>query len=291
MEPHDRAGDRFHAISTDTEPPAIVAPPTAMNMQINRFNNTQMEPAPAPRIPVQARAPGRPLDQTSRRDNSSLVPTASIDAQAGVREGLNPRRASLGQRMPKAVRAPGTQQRYVPLRRSRGGKTEKKEVHEEDSAFLAPVRDALDLLSEDCGRDSQEELEAQLERFFEPLQRYNVLFEALQQLENEDIPARKKNFMRRALNSMMSRLMEKNPHEMRKALQETDELANAVDTMAEDIPTSVRDLRFLIGAKSKGNSDVPLTPLVMLKALIKNFGADKCLGAMNGLRSRMMEGF
>lgn len=125
----------------------------------------------------------------------------------------------------------------------------------------------------------------------EPLQQYHVLFEAFHALENEDLPPRKKKAMRRTLDGMMSELVQKHPHELRKALQESDELVSAVDAMSEDMPTSVRDLRFLIGAKARGNMDTPLTPLTMLKALIRNFGADKCVQAMGTLRSRMMSGF
>ncbi len=261
-------------------------------MQINRYDPSQLEQMVVPKAPPQARLQGRGLHHASGREQFDLTSTDAINGQAGVRDGLAFRGRSLIQRMAVPVRAQG--QRYVPLRRSRGGKAEKKEEHEEDSAFLAPIQDALYLLSEDSERDMrerQEELEAQLERYFEPFQRYHVLFEALEQLEHKDMPLREKKAVRRALTGMMSRLVEKYPHEVRKALQETDELACAVDSMSDEMPTSLYGMRFLIGAKAKGNIDTPLTPLTMLKALIKNFGADKCVQAMSGLRSRMMSGF
>lgn len=277
----------FAAIETAMEPVREAAPPMAM--KVNQFDSSQLEQMVAPKMLLPSKPQGRQLNHIGGREHTDLTSTDAINSQAGVREGLSYRFRSLLQRMGVLARVQG--QRYVPLRRSRGGKAEKKEEHEEDSSFLAPIRDALDLLSEDSGRDRQEELEAQLARFFEPLQRYHVLFEALEQLEHEDMPSRKKNAVRRALNGMMSRLVEQHPHEVRKALQETDDITPTVEALSDEMPTSLYGMRFLIGAKAKGNVDTPLTPLTMLKALIKNFGAEKCVQAMTGLRSRMMSGF
>lgn len=263
--------------------------PTPMNMQINSFNNTPVEQVNAPRAQAQKPAMRQGAHAARGSEHVELTSTDSVNNQAGVRTGLRHTPRSLSQRRTVPVRTQG--QRYTSLRRSRGGKTDKTDEVDDDSTFLAPVNDTLDTLSEDSSQDAQEELEAQLERYFEPLQRYNIYYEALLQLELQEMAFKKKNALRRALNSLMSVLMERHSHEVRKALQASDDMLATIDAMGDDAPTSVRDLRFLIGAKSKGSIDTPLSPLTMLKALIKNFGSDKCVHAMSTLRSRMMSGF
>lgn len=247
-----------------------------------------MEQLALPPRPVlsQARMQPRQAHQTSGREHIEFVPTGSIDGQAGVRHGLQTRLTNLAHYVAVSMRLSG--QRYVPMRRSRGARTDRKDENEEESAFLEAVQDALDLLGEDSGRRNRDELEAQLERYFEPVQRLKVLVQALQKLENEDLPARQKTGISRALNGMITTLMKKHPHEIRAVLQETEEAGAKVDPMSEELQSSVR-LRLLIGAKDMGKFDTPLSPLTVLKALIKNFGAD-CLLAMRSLRSRMMSG-
>ncbi|WP_296555946.1 hypothetical protein [Pigmentiphaga sp.] len=210
-----------------------------------------------------------------------------MDNPAGVRHGLDRSRSSLGQR---AASTRSRNERQTSPSRSRGGKTRRKEESLQDAVFLDPAQDALDMLSLDDGEEGRGRLAAYLKQHFEPLQRYHVLFEALHALENLDLPPRKKKAMGRTVNSMMTALIDKFPHEVRKALQETDDLVPAVGAGPEHGPASVRDARFLIGAKKYGNVDTPLTPLTILKALIKNFGADNCVQAMETLRSRMMSG-
>jgi len=262
-----------------------------MDWKVNNGSDLQLEQMSAMRTQQQAKPAPRVLNQAGGREQIDVRASESIDSQAGVRT-VSVGKRTLLQRAGPLLRAG---QRYVPLRRSRtGGKaerTDKTEEPDEDSAFLAPVHDTLDWLAEDSGKESQEEMEAQLQRSFEPMQRYRLYFEALQMLDEKDLPARKKTLARRALNGLMSKLMEEHPQEMRRALQESDEMVATVAAMGDDLPTSVRDLRFFYGAKSKGNEDTPLTPLTMLKALIKNFGAERCLAAMMTLRSRIMSVF
>lgn len=240
--------------------------------------------------PQQVRQQAKQAHLASGREHIDLVPIASIDDQAGVRTDLQHAGVDLGHIAELAGRMIG--QRYVPVRRptrnARGASTERKELNDEESAFQDAVFDALEILGEDSGRRSRDQLESQLERYFEPVQRLKVLVQALQELDAEDVPARQKIATGRALNGLITALMKKHPHEIRAALQETEEAGVKVDPMQEELQSSTR-LRWLIGAKNMGRFDTPLSPLTVLKALIKNFGGD-CLLAMCTLRSRMMSG-
>jgi len=272
------------------EPVRVRRTPKAMNMKTSIQHGAelqQLEQLEAAGMAQQAKPTSRAAHQMQGHANIELKPKDAIDNQAGVREGLTPRKRVLAQRMAGIMRP---RKQYVSSRRSRGGRTERTEELDEETAFLEPVRDVLDDLSDDARRESQEALDRKMSPFFEPIQRYRLYFEALQLLDQRDMEVRKKTAARRALNGMMTRLMNEHPEEMRRALQEIEEMSAIVSEMAEDLPTSVRDLRFIYGAKSKGKEDTPLSPLTMLKALIKNFGADKCVAAMISLCSRMMSG-
>lgn len=251
-----------------------------------------MEPQLAPLPPRTGQAPARvhvkPAHQATGHEHIAFVPTGNIDGLAGVRQGLQPRLSELDQYAAVSMRLAG--QRYVPMRRARAPLTERKveQQEEEEGAFLEAVRDALDLLGEDSGSRNRDELEAQLARYFTPVQRLKVIVQSLQKLDSENRPERQKLAMGRALNGMITALMKKHPHEIRAVLHETEEAGGKLDPLSEPLQSSVR-LRMLIGAKDSGKFDIPLSPLTVLKALIKNFGGD-CVFAMCSLRSRMMSG-
>lgn len=235
-----------------------------------------------------ARAQHRQAQHTGAREHIAMVPTASIDGQAGVRQGVQPRAVNLAHYAAVATRLSG--QRYVARRQAQNDtRADRKALDDEEAAFQDAVHDALTLLGEDSGRRSREELESQLERHFEPVRQLKVLVQTLQTLESEDLPGRQKTGISRALNAMITGLMKKHPHEIRAVLQETEE-AGAVksDQVSEELQSSAR-LRLLIGAKDMGRFDTPLSPLTVLKALIRNFGPD-CLLGMHSLRTRMMSG-
>lgn len=245
----------------------------------------QLAPLPRP-LPAQPRIQSKITQLIDAGAHIDVVSTGSIDSQAGVRSGLPRRHTNLAHYAAVSMRLSG--QRYVPMRRARGGKLERKQDDEEEAAFLEAVEDAVALLAEDSGRSTRSELEAQLERYFEPVQRLKILVRAMQDVEHGDMPARQKASVARSLNAMVSTLMKKHPHEIRAVLQETEEAGATVDPLSEKLQSSVR-LRMLIGAKDMGKFDTPLSPLTILKALIRNFGPD-CLLAMRSLRSRMMSG-
>lgn len=259
-----------------------------MNMQINRFSNN---PADTPSVTKPLTSPVTRRLGVLNGTATELTPLDAIDAQAGVKEGLVYKKKSLHQRR---LAPPGAKlQNRSSVAKKQRVKTNDLEDPDEDEPQLFPVSDTLDLLREDSGRERRAEIEAMLSKHFDPIQRYNVLFDALQQVEAQSVSSHKKNSMKNALNEMMSDLIDHYPHDLRKALQETDDLVASLESMVGDeygrLP-STRELRLLIGAKSKGNFDAPLTPLIMLKAMIKNFGAENCMKATRSIRSRMMLG-
>lgn len=268
----------------------------AMNMQINRFSNNNALDTPAP-VRHHARHVSRQgVLSGTVTTATELTPLDAINVQAGVREGVHFKRRTLSQRATAPARPPRQAAKKETQKKTRLGANYQDDEDDDELLNMSPVEDTLDMLREDSGRDRQEEVEAMLAEHFQPMQRYNILHDALEKLEDQPVSKMKKNSLRNALNEMMSELMERHPHEMRRALQESDELVNSLEAMAgqdgdaRKLP-STRELRFLIGAKTRGNMDAPLSPLTMLKALIKNFGPDKCLNAMTSLRSRMMSGF
>jgi len=265
-----------------------------MNMHINRFNHNSPLETPAPvRSPV--RHGGRPsLLSGSVTSATELVPTDAVNAQAGVREGVHVKRHTLLQRMAAPPR-PLPSAARSPLQKRARLRSDDPDQRDDDLPSLTPVEDALNLLREDSGRERQQEVESMLKKYFKAPQRYQILHDALLQLDQQPVSVSHKLALKRALNEMMSTLMERHPHEMRRALQESDELVSSLEALAGAdgeavrLP-STRELRFLIGAQAKGTFDAPLTPLTMLKALIRNFGSDKCIQVMTSLRLRMMSG-
>ncbi|MGW8393195.1 hypothetical protein [Pseudoduganella sp. HUAS MS19] len=219
----------------------------------------------------------------------------AIDIEAGVKEELAFQSKALEQRrVPAAVRtAPRgslrdrTRSQQAGKAAQVGGPGHMNEAHDE----WHPVQRALEMLREDSSQEGRAAAEAMLTERFDMVQSYNALLEALREADQmEGMSAYKKRALKGALNEMMSDMMQRSPGDLRHTLQETEELHSAMESMAEEALPTTRELRFLIGGKAKGRVDVPLTPLAMLKALIRNFGAEHCVSAMESLRSRMMAG-
>ena len=237
---------------------------------------------PAPRAPHQnLRIQPRSAPAGQGREHIELVPLASIDGQAGVRPDKQGRLVNLAHYAAVTMRL--TRERYVPMRGSRGPRLERKEEDDEQAAFLEAVGESLEFLGNGGDKQRRDQLDKHLERYFDPVQRLKILVESLQQAESGDLPEHRKAGVSRSLNAMITILMKKHPHEIRAVLQETEG-----DPMSEELQSSVR-LRLLIGAKDLGKFDTPLSPLTVLKALIKNFGS-RCVLAMSSLRTRMMAG-
>ncbi len=279
------------------EPGKIASPHISMNMHINHFNSNILENyAPNRAQPKQLARHGVAVNADAHGPIELASPD-TINSQAGVREDVSYKTRTLMQRMTMPGNKRIQLKKRSPSKKSSGASKassftdEDVEDIDDEDKFLSLVSDTLEMLKENNGRDGQKEIEEMLSKEFDPLQHYHVLYEAIEKLENDVHFKGRKISLKNSLNAMMSNLMDKYPHELRRALQETDDLVGSIEAMSGDESgVSIRNLRFLIGAKKKGNFDSPLTPLIMLKALIKNFGKDKCVHAMNSLRSRMMSG-
>ncbi|WP_256081750.1 hypothetical protein [Massilia sp. YIM B04103] len=226
-----------------------------------------------------------------------LKPQEAIDAEAGMRD-LHYQKKSLAQRHsstgPRPAPRPQPRERPRAQQSGKAAQVQSKEENDDDERDdWQPVRRTLDLLRQDSSQDGRAAAEAMLGERFDPVQSYNALLEAARDVDGLDgLSAYKKKNLKGALNEMMSDMMQRSSGALRKALQETEDLHGALEVMADSEPLpSTREMRFLIGAKQKGNQDAPLTALTMLKALIRNFGAEHCMSAMDSLRSRMMTGF
>jgi hypothetical protein len=269
-----------------------------MNMKITPFDgldNVSPDPTlPRPHLRHGHRPGMDPLGNANTA--AELSPLDALEVLAGVQEGLAFSRKSLRQRLRTPVRAQSQQKPSTPTRKSKVRVGEKEQRDEDEEELFAPIEQTLDLLRNGADRERQAEVEAMLSRYFDPLQRYHVFYEALEQIEQNPQGGGKDRAIKKALAAMMNNLTERHPHELRRALQQSDEMVNSLEAMVGEEGVSAsgpstRELRFLIGAKSKGNFDAPLTPLTMLKALIRNFGPAKCEQALSSLRARMMAGF
>ncbi|WP_156401084.1 hypothetical protein [Duganella sp. Root1480D1] len=219
----------------------------------------------------------------------------AVDIEAGVKEELAFQNKTLEQRrVPVTVRTAPRGSLRDKSRSQHAGKA----AHvgslghlDEDHDEWHPVQRALEMLREDSSQQGRAAAEAMLAERFDMVQSYNALLEALREADLLDgLSAYRKRALKGTLNEMMSDMMQRSSGDLRHTLQETEELHGAIESMADDPLPTTRELRFLIGGKAKGRVDVPLTPLTMLKALIRNFGAEHCVSAMESLRSRMMAG-
>lgn len=219
----------------------------------------------------------------------------SVDIEAGVKEELAFLNKALEQRRVPATARTAPRGSFRDKSRSpqagRAAQVGSLGHLEEGHDEWHPVQRALDMLREDSSQQGRGAAEAMLAERFDMVQSYNALLEALREADQLDgLSAYKKRALKGALNEMMSDMMQRSSGDLRHTLQETEELHGAIESMAEEPLPTTRELRFLIGGKAKGRVDVPLTPLAMLKALIRNFGAEHCVSAMESLRSRMMAG-
>lgn len=247
-----------------------------------------------PDLPAHLGKPGMPVFPGASAA-LELKPLEAVDAEAGVRDlpfqnkGLEQRRVHTA-----AWQAPQRAPRRERSRNQAAGKAAqvaRPGQADDELADWHPVQSVLKLLREDSSQQGRAAAEAMLAERFDMVQSYNALLEALREADGLDgLSAYKKKSLQGALNEMMSDMMQRSSGQLRHTLQETEELHGALEAMSEEPLPTTQDLRSLIGGKAKGRVDVPLTPLAMLKALIRNFGAEHCVTAMESLRSRMMSG-
>lgn len=228
---------------------------------------------------------------------------ASFNQSAGISGGiLSQGRKTLGERL--AVPRPAV--------RGKKGTSEKEnsttdllDAGIDDDIFVSPTQapTKFDLANKRHGeqRDEEETARAyceEIEKEFEEkglgtLQRYVLLQRELVDIDKALMSDEKRDMLKISLRKMMTAVYERDPRELRSSLQASDE--PSVGAGARGLPiersvSSVRDLRFLYGANDSIATDTPLSPLTMLKALSKHFGAEYVVPAINELRSRMMTG-
>jgi hypothetical protein len=154
-----------------------------------------------------------------------------------------------------------------------------------------PIRDAATKTVSRLREKGRQGLEEELEGEYDPLQRYALLHNALTEVKEQDLPPKEKEELKDQLNGMMSDLMAKHRDQIRKGMKDQKEITAAVQAMAGGGSASLRELRFLYGAKGTGVFDSPLTPLAMAKALHERFGADNFNSGMASLRTKMSSEF
>jgi hypothetical protein len=219
---------------------------------------------------------------------------ARFNQSAGVFGMLGRIKRSLSERLSGNRNAKGKQRASD---KGSSGVSRRDELDDDDmslssytSGFFENMRD-----DDEDTRGRRVEIEKKLEDDGrDPLQSYVFLQKALFDLDKQpDMSDEKKSSLKATLKEMLKDVYERNPQEIRKGLQAADELSNPVDAMSalsDKSATSVRELRFLYGAKGDAKQDTPLTPLTMLKALAKHFGSENVLSAVSELRSKMMTG-
>jgi hypothetical protein len=161
---------------------------------------------------------------------------------------------------------------------------------EDDEPVLIAASNTVDKMMM-SGRDV---LERELDNEYDPLQRYALLHNAMCEVDKKDLPQAKKEELKTEFNGMLDDLMHKHRDEIRKGLKDAQELEAAMQAMAGGTdmhPASLRELRFLYGAKGTGELDSPLSPLAMARALQQKFGAENFSSALYSLRTKMATEF
>ncbi len=266
-------------------------------MQIKGTGNGQLETPNVPQVrPLGKNGVKLALDSAQTSAVTELSPTELVLALAGFKE-VSYRPRHLLHRFNTTNRKNSQERRGSNSAKRKSSSQRANTVDEEDIEYVRidAAMDALELLQDDTSRDRRTQLEESLNELFDVVGHYDVLAEALERLKDEPIAPVKKIAIKNALEDMMTNLHEKHPHELRRGLQDRDAMLTALQALSGDELgkrlVSTRELRQLIGDKQIGNEDFSLTPLTMLKALIKNFGVNKCMAVLTGLRSRMMIGF
>lgn len=153
-----------------------------------------------------------------------------------------------------------------------------------------PIREEAANTVSRLRKDGREAVEKDLSEEFDPLQRYALLHNAMCEVDEQDLPQTEKEDLKEQLQGMLNDLMNTHRTEIRKGLKDAHEIEAAMQMMAGGSaanPASLRELRFLYGAKGQGVFDSPLSPLAMAKALQQRFGATNFSSALGSLRSKM----
>jgi hypothetical protein len=217
-------------------------------------------------------------DVAAADGETEVTGTSVFDDLAGVKPHKF-KRKELKQRLQTTV-----QQRRSPQQRKVPPRINVNPDDDDDMPIRHAATSAVSRLRED-GRDA---LERDLENELDPLQRYALLHNAMREVDEQNLPALEKEELKEQLNGMLDKLMKEHRSEIRQGMKSAEDIEAAVRAMAGGPkPASLRELRFLYGAKGKGVFDSPLSPLAMAKALQERFGGDSFTSGLNSLRSKM----
>ncbi|MBJ7311928.1 hypothetical protein ACFOLJ_03105 [Rugamonas sp. CCM 8940] len=233
-------------------------------------------PPQAPQAGAVASGPARPRGDGA--EQTKVTGTAVFDDLAGVSQP-HVKKRDLKQRLTTVQQRSRNTQRKQLTRINLNQDEDDEPVRTAALETLTALRDG--------GRGA---LSEELAGKYDCLQHYALLHNALCEVDEQDAPAAEKQKLKSELNGMMGELMEQHRDEIRQGLKDTQELEAAMQKMAggsDAKPASLRELRFMYGAKGKGIFDSPLTPLSMSKALFQRFGAGNFSSGLSGLHTRM----
>jgi hypothetical protein len=241
----------------------------------------------APRMSPDGMQPGVPKGRMEAMGQTQVTGQSVFDDLAGVKpedhkkakqKSLDERRqTSVQQRSRNAQRKTMTRLNLNP--------------DEDDSPIREVASDAVSTMRGKGRKGLQEEFDG---KGYDPLQQYAVLHNAMCDVQEKSLPPKEKEVLRDQLNQMMSDLMVTHRDQIRQGLKDSHAIDAAMQAMAggtRDRPASLRELRFLYGAKGKGVFDSPISALAMTKALKEKFGPDNFVSGMASLQSRMSTEF
>jgi len=251
---------------------------------------------------VHVKGPAQPLPQAKHVEVQTLA-RGTIDARAGADSKLigqgRMQDRSLGERRsgPRTT----TQRRGSAQEKGRSqvsafASAEEEDESEDSFPYRQAAKSMVKSLLEDSSRKGREKLEEALAKTYAPLEEFTVLFGAMKEIEKrEDKTPKEKKQLKNALDEMMTSLVHRERSGVRKGLRETAEVSPVTAAFETAQRTrgysqTLREIRFKVGARASGGIDEELTSLVVVKAVLKNFGAAYAEEALESICSRLMAG-
>ncbi|HVK96017.1 MAG TPA: hypothetical protein VM571_14975 [Noviherbaspirillum sp.] len=167
---------------------------------------------------------------------------------------------------------------------------------EYQSPYRVEAKNTFESLNQDSSDQKRKEIEEALAKIHEPLQQYTVLFGAMKEAENDpSLSEDKKRALKNTLNEMMTDLVHRDKAGVRKGFRESAESSPVAASLEASqkvgaLGEALRDIRFSVGARAKGGVDENLSPMVVAKAVLKNFGAAHAEEGLASVCSRLMPG-
>ena|GEM_PF-1078317 len=248
---------------------------------------------------VQFKRPAQPLPQ-EKRVEVQTQPQGAVDARAGSNVKVigqpRPQFRTLGERRGGGSRSSSRRSSVQEKNGSSLGLFFGPEDEEEEDSFpyRQAARSMVDSLLKDGSRKGRQEIEDALSKAYQPLEEFTVLFGAMKEVDKrEDKTPKEKKALKNALNEMMTTLVNRERSGVRKGLREGAEVSPVAAAFeaaqrARGYSETLREIRFKVGARANSGVDEELTPLMVVKALLKNFGAAYAEEALESICSRLM---